>query len=237
MLEGLPYVIGAYLWGAVPTAYLVGRYVKGIDIREYGSGNVGATNVMTHVGLRTGFLLGTFDCLAKGTLPVVAANLLDQSLTVQVTMGLVAMAGHSWSPYLRFTGGRGVATAVGVVLGMAMFWEFLVLTVVMGAIGRLIFRETGFWTFVSIFLLPGLAYLFSRPTEVFYMTLTIGLLLIMKRLTANWEPFSGEYSLMRVAIYRALWDRDVPKKVQWTRRQPVPDAEGYSGDSRDDALR
>ena len=237
MLEGVLYAVGAYLWGAVPTAYLVGRYVKGIDIRKYGSGNVGATNVMTHVGMRTGFLLGTFDCLAKGTLPVVAAKLLDQSLAVQVTMGLVAMAGHSWSPYLQFTGGRGVATAVGVVLGMAMFWEFLVLTVVMGAIGRLIFRETGFWTFVSIFLLPALAYLFSRPAELIYMTLAIGFLLTMKRLTANWEPISGEYPLMRVAFYRALWDRDVPKKIQWTRRQPVPETEGLSGDAGDDVLR
>ena len=69
------------------------------------------------------------------------------------------------------------------------------------------------------------------------MTLAIGLLLIMKRLTANWEPSSGEYSLMRVAIYRALWDRDVPKKVQWTRRQPVPEAKGSSGDVGDDVLR
>ena len=237
MLEGVPYVAGAYLWGAVPTAYLVGRYVKGIDIREYGSGNVGATNVMTHVGVRIGFLLGTFDCLAKGTLPVVAAKLLDQSLAIQVTMGLVAMAGHSWSPYLRFTGGRGVATAVGVVLGMAMYWEFLVLTVVMGAIGRLIFRESGLWTFISMFLLPVLAYLFSRPTELFYMTLAIGLLLTMKRLTANWEPVSGEYSLMRVALNRALWDRDVPKRVAWTRRHPIPKTEGLSGDSGDDVLR
>ena len=77
-------IAGAYLFGAVPSAYLVARYIKGIDIRQYGSGNMGATNVMAFVGNRTGFLLGSYDCLAKGTLPVVLANLLDQSIGVQI---------------------------------------------------------------------------------------------------------------------------------------------------------
>ena len=220
MPESALLIAGAYLLGAVPSAYLVARYRKGIDIRDYGSGNVGATNVMAHVGNRTGFLLGTFDCLAKGTLPVLVGKWLDLSLSVQVAAGLVAIAGHNWSPLLRFTGGRGVATAIGVVLGLLMWPEFLILTVVMGAFGRIIFHDTGFWTLVSIVALPLLALLFDRPSEIMYATLVIGVLLIVKRLTANWEPLPEEYPVAKVIASRAFWDRDVPKRVEWNRRLP-----------------
>jgi glycerol-3-phosphate acyltransferase PlsY len=214
-------IVGAYLWGSVPSSYLVGRYLKGIDIRRYGSGNVGATNLMTHVGKRTGFLVGIFDCLAKGTLPVALAQVFDAGLAVQAGVGLAAIVGHSWSPYLRFTGGRGVATAIGVVLGSLMWPESLILTVVMGGIGRLAFHDTGFWTFIALLALPVLAFAFDRPPEILAMTLGISVLLLAKRLTANWErPVSG-YPVIRVLAYRALWDRDVPRNVQWTGRRPT----------------
>ena len=231
------FIVGGYLWGAVPTAYLVSRYSKGIDIRDYGTGNVGAANVMTNVGARTGFLLGAFDCVVKGTLPVLLAKLLDQSLSVQVAVGLAAIAGHNWSLYLRFTGGRGVATAIGVVLGMFMWPEFLLLAIVLGLVGAALFRDTAFWTFLSMLALPLLAFLFSRPTEVLYMAGFIGILLIMKRLTGNWEYPSEKYSFLRVMAHRALWDRDVPRKVQWTERHPQPDIERPSTDVADQALR
>jgi glycerol-3-phosphate acyltransferase PlsY len=220
MLTSALLIGGSYLWAAVPTAYLVTRFRKGIDIREFGSGNAGASNVIEHVGRWTGFGLGAFDCLAKGTLPVVLGKLLDESLSVQVTAGLVAIAGHNWSPYLRLTGGRGVATAVGLVLGLAMWQEFLILAVVMGVVGRLIFRETGLWTFIAILALPVLSFLFDRQPEILYMTLTIGLLLTLKRLTANWESPLSDYPLAKVMAFRTIWDRDVPKKAEWTNRRP-----------------
>ena len=218
-------VAGAYLWGAVPVSYLVARYRKGIDIRDYGSGNVGATNLMTHVGPWTGFLVGVFDCLAKGTLPVLIARYtLDLPLSLQAAAGLAAIAGHSWSPYLMFTGGRGVATAIGVLLGFFMWKEMLVIAVILG-MGRVVFHETGLWTFVSMLALPVLAVIFGEKPEVLMMTLGIGALLMAKRLTANWERPDPGYPVMRVLAYRALWDRDVPRKQQWTGRQPAGDQE------------
>ena len=220
MLTATLFIAGAYLWAAIPSAYLVGRYRKGIDIRDYGTGSVGATNVMTHVGRRTGWLLGTFDCLAKGVLPVMMAKLFDQDLSVQLGVGTAAIAGHNWSVYLRFTGGRGVAAAVGVVFGFLMWPEFLILTVVMGGLGWLVFKETALWTLVAMVVLPILALLFGRPDEVFYMTLNIGGLLILKRLTANWEALPKEYPLARVLTFRFFWDRDVPRKGHWMHRDP-----------------
>ena len=220
MLEATLVIGGAYLVGSIPSAFLLVRGVKGIDIRDYGSGNAGATNVMLHVGWWTGLLLGTFDSLVKGALPVVIARLLDQSLGVQAAAGLVAVAGHNWSPFLRLTGGRGVATSIGVVLGFLLLWEFLILTVVMGVIGRLLYKDTGFWTLVAMVSLPGLTLLFDRPMEIVVTSVCIGLMLMAKRLIANREPLTSESSMPLVLVYRLLWDRDVPKKARWTTRSP-----------------
>ena len=217
-------ILAAYLWGGIPSSYLVARYLKGIDIREYGSGNVGASNVSEHVGKGIGLLLGTFDCLGKGTLPVVALSLMDQSMAVRVAAGLAAVTGHNWSPYIRFTGGRGVATAIGVMIGFLMWKEFLVGAAILGIIGRLLTKDLGFWTFVAMLALPVLAYVFEEPPErvyMVYMGVGIALILILKRLTSNWERPRGDYPLLHVLVFRLLWDRDVPRKKEWTGRRPV----------------
>ena len=220
MLEATLIIGGAYLVGSIPSAYLLVRSLKGIDIRSYGSGNVGATNVMVHAGWWTGILLGTFDSLVKGTLPVVVARLTDQSLGVQAAAGLVAVAGHNWSPFIRFTGGRGVATAIGIVFGFWLWQELLILTVVMGLIGRLLYKDTGLWTLVAMVSLPLLTLIFDRPLEIILTTVCIGLMLMAKRLVANLEPSTSTHSMPLVLWYRLLWDRDVPRKAPWTAREP-----------------
>ena len=218
-------IVAAYLWGAIPSAYLVGRLVKGIDIREYGSGNVGASNLSDQLGsFWTGVSLGVFDSVVKGTLVVLAAKLMDQGLAVQAGGGLVAIAGHNWSPYLRFTGGRGVATLIGVMLGFFMWEEMLVGTLLIGILGRLVFRDTGLWTLVSLLVLPVLAYLLE-PLQVAYMSAGATALIVLKRLTANWEAPRSEHALPRVLVSRLLWDRDVPRKEQWTGRRPPSEPE------------
>ena len=122
-MTGIVLVAAAYLLGSIPSAFLLARYLRGIDIREYGSGNVGASNVMAHLGLRTGIALGVFDTLFKGTMPVVVANLLGQSLLVQAAVAIASIAGHNWSAYLKFTGGRGISIGIGVLLGMGLWVE------------------------------------------------------------------------------------------------------------------
>lgn len=213
----------AYLWGAIPTAYLVGRYLKGIDIRTYGSGNVGASNVSEHVGPRIGLLVGVADSLGKGTLPVVMARLLDLELGVEVSVGVAAIAGHCWSPYLRFTGGRGVATSIGVLIGLWMWKELLVEAVLMGLIGRAIMKQTGFWTFASILALPLLTVFLDRPTEITYGAVAIGVTLLLKRLTANWEMPAEDLPIYEVLTYRLVFDRDVSSQEEWTSRRPSQD--------------
>ena len=219
-LTGIGFILAAYLWGGIPTSYLVARYKLGIDIRDYGSGNVGASNALSQIGKVTGILIGTFDCVGKGILPVLLARWLDQSLAIQVAIGLAAIAGHNWSPYLKLTGGRGVATAIGLLVVFGLWPEYLILGVVVGIVGRLLFRDSGFWTFVSLLALPVMAFLFHRPAEIIAMTLAIGALLLAKRLMANGEQPDPGIGRFHVYLYRILWDRDTATKDEWNNRMP-----------------
>jgi glycerol-3-phosphate acyltransferase PlsY len=112
-------VLLAYLLGAIPTSYLVARHFGGIDLREHGSKNLGATNLYRVMGWRYAVPAGAFD-IAKGTIPVVLiAPRLGASPWLPVALGLAAIVGHVFSVFVRFHGGKGVATAAGAVLGLA----------------------------------------------------------------------------------------------------------------------
>ncbi len=113
-------IAGSYLLGALPSAYLLARAVKGIDIREYGSGNVGIANFSVHVGKLWMVPLILFDIFAKGILPVAVAsdNILGLGLWVEAGAGMASILGHNWSVWLKFTGGRGMATVLGVVAAL-----------------------------------------------------------------------------------------------------------------------
>jgi glycerol-3-phosphate acyltransferase PlsY len=215
-------VIAAYLWGAFPTAYVVARYLKGIDIRSYGSGNVGASNVAEHVGGRIGLAIGIFDALGKGTLTIVIARLLGQDLWVQVWMGSAVIAGHNWSVYLRLTGGRGIATSLGVIFGLGLTWEFPVWAALI-LFGRLARRDTALWVLVGALTLPFVAAVRGQPAEIVWMLGAIVLLMVAKRTMANWAwPRSEGSGFARVVANRVLWDRDDSVKDAWTMRRPAP---------------
>lgn len=112
-------VLLAYLLGAIPTSYLVARRFGHIDLREHGSKNLGATNLYRVMGWRYALPAGAID-IAKGTIPVVViAPRLGPSPWLPIALGLVAITGHVFSIFVRFRGGKGVATAAGAVLGLA----------------------------------------------------------------------------------------------------------------------
>ncbi len=109
----------AYLIGSIPFGYLVTRVVRGVDVRQQGSGKTGATNVRRILGWKWFFFVLLLDA-AKGAAAVLIAGWLDPSLNpwVQTIAGVAAVVGHSWPVYLRFRGGRGVATGMGAMLVM-----------------------------------------------------------------------------------------------------------------------
>ncbi len=110
-------ILLAYFIGTVPTAYLVVRRLKGQDIRRLGDGNVGAANVSRIAGSRVGMGVGAIDII-KGIAAVLLARWLADPTAVAMVSGVAAIAGHNWPVYLRGRGGRGAATAVGVLLAM-----------------------------------------------------------------------------------------------------------------------
>ncbi len=117
MLREIAVILGAYVLGSVPFGLLIARWVAGIDIREHGSGNIGATNVFRVAGKKAGALAMLFD-VGKGVAPPVVAAALGLSVAWQVGAGLAAIFGHSLSPFLRFRGGKGISTSLGVMIGV-----------------------------------------------------------------------------------------------------------------------
>lgn len=111
-------VLFGYLIGSLPTGLIVIRLVKGLDIRSLGSGNIGATNVYRVAGLPTALLVLAVD-MVKGALPVFLARTWGRPEAVVVLAGVAAIAGHNWSVFLRFAGGKGIATSFGVLLQLS----------------------------------------------------------------------------------------------------------------------
>lgn len=123
MLQRILYCFVSFLLGGIPFGYLAGKLLKGIDIREHGSKNVGATNVLRVVGKGPGIAVYFLDA-AKGLAPVLLAKWLFAGSAVSdqwfhIGVAVAAILGHIFTPYLRFKGGKGVATASGAMLALA----------------------------------------------------------------------------------------------------------------------
>ena len=104
-----------YAIGSLPTAYLFTRYILGQDIWQIGDFNSGAANVFRNVGAKAGVAVGAIDII-KGALVIVLAMVLVDDTGMEMMAGAVALAGHNFPVYLRFRGGRGAATAVGILI-------------------------------------------------------------------------------------------------------------------------
>ncbi len=156
----------AYLSGTIPFGYLVARFFAGMDIRSQGSGNIGATNIARVLGAKWGILVLVLDAL-KGLLPALLLPSLfidtDSSLFnhVQVACGLAAVVGHMFPVWLKFKGGKGVATALGVILVLGpwatlsavgmFFLSFLIFRIV--SLSSILASST--FAVVRVFMLEG----------------------------------------------------------------------------------
>ena len=124
------WLVGAYLIGAIPFGFLIGK-MRGVDVRTVGSKNIGATNVYRTVGHKWGFLAFFCDFL-KGLLPTLAAIHFSTStsfLHLPVLVGLAAVIGHTLTVFMKFRGGKGVATAFGMMVALATYPALLAFAV------------------------------------------------------------------------------------------------------------
>ncbi len=208
-----------YLVGAVPTAYVIARWVKSIDIRTHGSGNVGASNIGRHVGKSYGILVGFFDAFVKGVAPVLVVRALGQDLTYQALAGAGSIVGHNWSIYLKFSGGRGMTVIAGSILVLA--WKEFIALAVVTLVGWAIFRSIALWMGIGLVLLPLWALLFREPAEIVAYTVVALILTILKRLLSNPGSEAPEQKWRDKVLPRLLYDRDIMKKDDWVKRSPI----------------
>jgi acyl phosphate:glycerol-3-phosphate acyltransferase len=113
------WLLASYFLGATPTSYIAGRLARGLDLREHGSKNLGATNVYRVLGWRYAIPVAVVD-IAKGAVPVTLfAGWAHGPAWMPVALGVAAVLGHMYSPYVAFRGGKGVATAGGMFIALA----------------------------------------------------------------------------------------------------------------------
>jgi len=176
--------IAAYILGSIPTSYIMGKIIKGIDIRKYGSGNVGATNALRILGTKVGIFTLIID-IGKGFLAVIIARsiLPEPSDLLIIITGLFAILGHIFTVFLNFKGGKGVATSAGV---------FIALVPIPVAISLIVFILTVWISkFVSLGSILGALTLFISELvinlrnsfselEIFIFTFLIALFIIIR---------------------------------------------------------
>jgi glycerol-3-phosphate acyltransferase PlsY len=168
-------VIIGYLLGAIPFSYIIARYLRHIDIRQRGSGNVGALAVWREAGPLFGILALCAD-VGKGVLAIYVARWLDLEVVWVCVAGFAAVAGHNWPVFLKFRGGKGASTIMGVLLA------FMPLQFVIGlGIAVLVFMPTSNIRLgiIGLACIPLIAWLFHKPPEYIYYPLALVLFLII----------------------------------------------------------
>ena len=223
ILESALLVLGSYLLGSIPTAYLVGKWLGKLDLRRYGSGTVSGSMVYEHVARWAVVPVGLFD-MAKAAVPAWLALHLGLGMPTAAAAGLAAVAGHNWPIFLRFTGGRGLGTFMGLLL-VIFPWGFPWLLAFLALGWRL--GDSAPWALVGLVTLPLLSYLVGGPDVVAPATGGMLLLTLGKRLEANRRPLPpAGPERRRVILRRLLLDRDISSHSEWIRREPdeVPPA-------------
>jgi glycerol-3-phosphate acyltransferase PlsY len=212
----------SYFLGSIPSAYILGRAFKGIDIRKYGSGNIGATNAFRVLGPIFGSAALLFD-IAKGLIcaTLVASFLgladnLSWGLSLRIILGVSAVIGHNWTLFLNFKGGKGVATSLGVIIGLAIVVSPLRVVLILVILAWIAtFLSTGFVSLASIVsasLFPLSMLFLKAPVELAISSVILAIFIIFRhkpnihRLLRNEEHRFNPLNSFRKIFSRVLLD-------------------------------
>ena len=220
-------ILGAYLLGSVPTAYLAAKWSRGIDIRRFSDGNVGATNLLRLTSKRIAIPVIIFD-MGKGMVMVWVAHMLGLGIVQEVTVGLAAIIGHNWPVFLRFNGGRGMLTTLGVVF-ILVPWLGLIALII--AYSMAPFRQLALGTIIAVASLPIFSWFLpqlfgiEKPLPITLGFVAIFLLVVIRRLTAPQTIFTPSVSRGQLLVNRLLFDRDIRDRDAWINRRPAEQQE------------
>ncbi|MFO7995980.1 MAG: glycerol-3-phosphate acyltransferase [Dehalococcoidia bacterium] len=179
MLPGILSIIIGYLLGSIPTAYIMARTRKGIDIRNVGSGNMGAANVIRQIGAHEGVLVGLID-IAKGAVAILIAQALNVPQLWVFGTGFGAILGHNFPLFAGFRGGRGSATIIGIFLVLAPWATLVALAIV--AIPFFTTRTFTFAILIGFGLLPVFIGLFGGWPALVLYAVAVDLLMLTRNL-------------------------------------------------------
>lgn len=165
----------SYLLGAIPFGYLVSHFRYHIDIREKGSGNIGATNVVRVIGFLPGFIVLILDAF-KGYLSIKITQLYGPQYIY--ISGLMAIIGHCWPIYLKFKGGKGVATTIGVLLGLNPLYLVYIIMIFLSVF--VITRIVSVSSLLSAIGLPLVVYFKHQDLQIVYMLCIYSIIIICR---------------------------------------------------------
>jgi glycerol-3-phosphate acyltransferase PlsY len=228
-IEFILLVIGGYLMGAIPTAYLAAWWTRKIDLRQHGSGNVGGANLLK-VGARWMAVLVVIFDISKAMLAVWVAHLIGLGLTQQVIVGIAAVIGHNWPVYLRFSGGRGIATIMGVALIVPLVngytpWSFISFLAIM-ILNVLTFRRMPLGIAIAVAAMPIVSWAVGEPLELTLGFVAMFIIMVIRRLTPRRVQASASVPTGELLLNRLLFDRDIRDREAWIHQERSKPTEG-----------
>ena len=185
----LPIILG-YLIGSIPFGVILGK-LRGVDIRKVGSGNIGATNIYRNLGALPAIIVFALDLL-KGSAAVWIALFIIPSPLIAVTSGIAAVIGHTYPVFIGFKGGKGSATSLGVLLGIAP--DLFVIAMIYVAAAIAVTRYVSVTSITGVILVAMLMFVFHKPVEYLIAAIIVAFLIIIrhipniKRLLSGTEP-------------------------------------------------
>jgi glycerol-3-phosphate acyltransferase PlsY len=216
-------IICAYLLGSVPASYLVAK-TRGVDLRRQGTNQVGGGNLWRTTSRKFGLIVGIYD-FVKGMLMIWIAYLQGLDVSQQIVVGLATVVGHNWPVFLRFHGGRGIATSLGVVIIIPFIngttpWIAVIAIGIVVAI-TLIIRSSPLPVFVAAVSLPLSSWALKQETAVIMAYLAMFLVIAIKRLAAQPSKEPAAISRKLLLFNRLLFDRDIRDRKAWISQKPI----------------
>jgi glycerol-3-phosphate acyltransferase PlsY len=183
----------SYLFGSIPFSYIIAKLFKGIDIRKLGTKNVGAMNVISVAGIFPGIIALLFD-ISKGALIVHFTNKITEDIGVSLASGLFTVIGHNWPIFLKFKGGKGVATTVGILLLISPL-SFLILYLIFIPIIILITNDSYVSASIGFSILPLILWFLERNIWFVIFGILIALIIVIGHLNEIRTYFDGRREL------------------------------------------
>jgi glycerol-3-phosphate acyltransferase PlsY len=235
MITWIILIAAAYLLGSVPMSYLAGKS-RGIDLRKHGTQQVGGGNLWRTTSRKLGLAVGIYDLL-KGMGMVAIGWWQGLDAGQQLVVGLATMVGHNWPLFLKFHGGRGISTLLGIVIILPLLNDISLWPSIIAAgfvaLMTIMFRSSPLPVLISVTSLPVTSWIFGAEEPVIMAYLATFLVVVIKRLTAQASPESATIGTGRLLMNRLIWDRDIADRTAWVRRKLDVDKELENDQSAD----